>query len=505
MKKYLLITISILSFGMVQSQEVRDGVRYAQGQLSGTSRFRSMSGAFGALGGDFSAINVNPAGSGVFATSQVGITLANYNVKNKSSYYGSKSDESENTFDLLNQAGAAFVFHPDNDKTNWKKFVLSVNYENTNNFDNSKFSFGTNPTNSVGAYFTNRANNIGVPVGDLDNYYYDAFTLREQTAYLGYHAYVINPTDPLNPDNTTYVSNVAPGGNYYQENTFNSKGYNGKLAFNASTEYRDKFYFGINLNTHFVDYRQSTSFYEDNSNSTTSGLTSLRFDQDLQTYGNGFSFQLGAIAKVTKELRLGLAYESPTWYEFTDEMRQVVHSSGYNFGNAGFGTAATDSDVYITYDPYRLHTPGKWTASGAYVFGKSALISVDYSVKDYGNTKFRPNSDYFDPVNAEFKDQLDVASEIRVGGEYRIKQFSLRGGYRFEGSPYKDGRTIGDLNSFSGGLGYNFGYIKLDVSYAYTQRKSDEGFFSYGFTGGANGAEIKSVYNTVSASLVFQL
>ena len=501
MKKYLLLTIAGLSYGFMQAQEVRDGLRYAQSELSGTSRFRSMSGAFGALGGDFSAINVNPAGSAVFATSQVGITAANYNIKNKSSYFGSKNDESENTFDLLNQAGAAFVFHVTNpEKTNWNKFVLSVNYENTNNFDNNSFSFGTNPTNSVANYFVNRANNIGVPVGELDNYYYDEFSLREQTAYLGYHAYIINPSDASNPNSNSYVSNVPPGGNYYQENSFRSTGYNGKLSFNASAQYKDRFYFGLNLNTHFIDYRQTTSFYEDNNNAQT-GLKSLRYDKDLQTYGNGFSLQLGAIAKVTDALRLGLAYESPTWYELTDEMRQTVHSSGYNFGGTGLNSAATDSDYFIAYDPYRLHTPGKWTASGAYVFGKSALISIDYSVKDYGNTRFRPNIDYFNAVNTEFNNELDMAGELRIGAEFRVKKFSLRGGFRHEDSPYKNA-AVGELNGFSAGFGYNFGYTKLDFAYAYAKRKSDRGFFSYGFTDGAN---IKSIYNTASVTLSFEL
>jgi hypothetical protein len=40
-----------------------------------------MSGAFGALGGDLSSLNVNPAGSAVFSNNQMGLTLSNYNVK----------------------------------------------------------------------------------------------------------------------------------------------------------------------------------------------------------------------------------------------------------------------------------------------------------------------------------------------------------------------------------------------------------------------------------------
>ena len=511
MKKYILIAIAGLSFTTIQAQEVRDALQYGQSDLSGTSRFRAMSGAFGALGGDFSSINVNPAGSAVFTTSQVGVTASNSNIKNKSSYFGTQNSESENTFDLLNQAGAAFVFYPNNEKSGWKKFVLSVNYENTKNFDNSYFSSGTNPNNSVGNYFVNRANNANVTVGDLDNFYYDAFTLREQTAYLGYQAYVLNPAgivnpgDVVNPNTTSYVSNIAPGGNYYQENAFLSRGYNGKLSFNAAAQYSDRFFFGLNLNTHFTDYSQSTSFYESNTNSQTTGVRNLRYNRDLYTYGSGFSFQLGAIAKVTEALRLGLAYESPTWYEFNDELRQTVGSTGYNYGspaNPNLSSTLTDTNITIVYDPYRLQTPGKWTGSAAYVFGKSALISVDYSVKDYGNSKFRPNDSYFNPVNNEISDVLDLAGELRIGAEYRIKQWSLRGGFRNEQSPYKNKNTMGDLTGFSGGFGYNFGYTKLDLAYSYGQRDSQQGFFSYGFTDGAN---IKSVNNTVSLSLLFEL
>jgi hypothetical protein len=34
--------------------------------------------------------------------------------------------------------------------------------------------------------------------------------------------------------------------------------------FNAATSYKDKLYIGINLNSHFTDFRKQSSFYEDN-------------------------------------------------------------------------------------------------------------------------------------------------------------------------------------------------------------------------------------------------
>jgi long-subunit fatty acid transport protein len=59
-------------------------------------------------------------------------------------------------------------------------------------------------------------------------------------------------------------------------------------------------------------------------------FSKLRFDNDLYTYGTGFSFQVGAIAKVTNEMRVGLAYESSTWYNLSDELSQKLCKQQFN-------------------------------------------------------------------------------------------------------------------------------------------------------------------------------
>jgi hypothetical protein len=68
MKKIFLINLTVFSISFGYSQEVSDALRYSQDNLNGTARFRALSGAFGALGGDLSSINVNPAGSAVLIT-----------------------------------------------------------------------------------------------------------------------------------------------------------------------------------------------------------------------------------------------------------------------------------------------------------------------------------------------------------------------------------------------------------------------------------------------------
>ncbi len=526
MKKYLLFLLTSLTFSTAQSQEIADAVRYSQDNLTGTARFRALGGAFGALGGDLSSINVNPAGSAVFSNNQVTLTLSNFNNKNNSNYFNTNTSSKENSFDM-NQTGGVFIFKNHDTNSNWKKFSISINYEKTNNFDNSVFSAGINEYNSIDGYFLSYANfgNGGAPVpqeyvntntgesipdlysflgNSLPNGQYPNMTgFAAQQAMMGYQGYIINAIDDTN-NNSPYVSNVTQGGNYYQENNIYTNGYNGKLSFNAATSYKDKLYIGLNLNSHFVDFTKSSSFYESNTNTLSNDYTvrELRFNNNLYTYGSGFSFQLGAIAKVTNEVRLGLAYESPTWFRLTDEFSQSLTAVSKNISGE-LPADVVNPNVINYYAPYKLQTPEKVTLSFGYVFGKTGLISIDYTLKNYSNTKFKPESDsYFRDINNQMSNTLASTGELRIGAEYKIKALSIRGGYRFEESPYKNSLTIGDFNSYSAGLGYNFGACRLDFAYVYGERTSQQSFFNQGFT---DGAKTTTKNNNAVATLTFEL
>ena len=512
MKKYLTLIIIVLASTTIQSQDITDALRFSQDNLNGTARFRAMSGAFGALGGDFSSLNVNPAGSVIFSNNQIALTLNSFGIKNNSSYFGTSTNENSSSFDL-NQFGGVYVVKNDDKSSDWKKFGFALNYENANDFNNSIFSAGTNTLHSAGEYFRYYANlnggesltslqlQTGENITDLYNYLGSTYGFGAQQTFLGYQGYIIEPaTDYNESSNRNYVSLVPSGGNYYQENYIVSNGYNGKLSFNASGQFKDTFFLGVNVNTHFVDYTQTSSFYEENSNNLLSGVQRFRFENELTTRGNGVSIQLGAIAKVSKEVRLGLAYESPTWYEMNDELTQglaVVSADA-------LGELPTDyvnPRIINVYDPYQLQTPGKWTGSFAYIYGKQGLLSIDYSLKDYGSTQFNPRND-FRNANRDISNLIGLSSELRIGGEYRINELSLRAGYRTEQSPYKNGNTIGNLTGFSTGFGYNFGGTKLDLTYSYSERDSQKQFFNVGMTDQAN---INTKNNNITMTLSFEM
>lgn len=508
--KKIFTTVAILALGLIQAQEIStiDALRYSQTSQNGTARFRAMSGAFGALGGDLSATTINPAGSAVYTTSQFGVTLNNSSNKNNSDYFGTATSDKNNSFDL-NQVGFVFVF--DGKEENWNKFTLGVSYENLTDFNNNLFSAGTNPSNSIGNYFTNFANaNGGIDIGLLNlqsnetisslyQYLGENAGFAAQQAFLGYQAFVIDPASDYSQTNRNYVSLVPQGSNYFQENTVVSTGYNGKLTFNAATSYQNKFFFGLNLNSHFTDYRQSTSVYESNTNTPNAGVQRLRFDNDLQTYGNGFSFQLGAIAKLT-DFRVGLAYESPTWLTLNDRTMQGVRAISADAAG-DLPMITVNPNVENLFEPYKLQTPSKWTGSAAYVFGKKGLLSIDYALKDYSNMKFKPQNDY-GGLNNNMQNALDLSGELRIGAEYRIKALSLRTGYRMEQSPYKNDDLMGSLNGYSAGLGYNFGQTKIDLAYSFAERDYNQKFLTSGMT---DAAHVNWKQNNVTLTVLFDL
>jgi hypothetical protein len=507
MKKLNLLFIGILSVSALNAQDISDALRYSQDEIQGTARFRALSGAFGALGGDMSAVSINPASSAVFAQSHASFTLSNVDTNNETQYFNGFTTSSESNFDI-SQGGAAFVFESRSNSP-WRKFTIGVAYDRSNNYDDNWNAVGLNTnddgqfSNSIASYFYDYANGGNIRLQDISlngrlveeayEYIGRQFGFRHQQAFLGYQAYILEP-DADNNDNTSYSANVNSG-NFFHDYLYTSTGYNGKISFNMAAQYEDNLYLGVNLNSHFINYNHTSSLLEDNSNGNL--ITEIDFDNTLSTTGNGFSFQLGGIFKLSPELRLGIAFDSPTWYTIQEETTQYINS------NEAVDDIFYINDILNVYPQYKLQTPSKLTGSLAYIFGTQGLLSFDYSRKDYSKTKFKPESDnLFTDQNALIANTLTDASTYRLGGEYKVKQFSFRGGYRFEESPYKDGTTVGDLTGYSLGVGYNFGNTKLDVTFDQSNRTNETPLYNVGLT---DAAVIDRTNSNVTLSLSFNI
>ncbi len=480
MKRHLTFIV-LLVCAVTSAQNINDVLRYSNENLKGTARFQGMGGAFGALGGDLSALNANPAGSAVFNNSLFTVSGTHYNRDNASRYFGGFSGVTTDDVDI-NQVGGVLVFKSTGNSP-WKKVALAVNYDVVRNF-NDEFSISGNSDQGIDNYFLNFAQ--GIPFGSIllqdGEYIEDAYLdigsdqgYSTQQAFLGYYGGIIDPED-LNDDTSVYNSNTSY--NTVNQNFIRlTTGYNSKFTLNMASQYQNNLYLGASLNFHTVFYDQVDELRESGYNAL-SAIQFVDFANLLHTEGSGFSFSLGAIAKLNQNVRLGGSYPSPTWYRLTDDFSQRINSDladdDINFINFG---------IINLFETYTIKTPAKLTGSLALVFGKDGLLSFDYGYQDMSQAELRPlNDSSFSAVNSNIASELGAVSSFRLGGEYRIEQFSLRGGYRFEQSPYSDGNTIGDLNGYSGGIGYSFGGNRLDLAINRTEQDFNMQLFDTGVT-----------------------
>lgn len=490
MKRLLNLMVALVCIS-ASAQNINDVLRYSTEDLQGTPRFQAMAGAFGALGGDLSALNINPAGVAVFNNSLFGFTGSASNRNNEAIYFNSVSSV-DNTFWDMNQLGGVFVFRNTASNSGWTKLALAFNYDLVENFNNDIIISGNSPQ-GIDNYFLTAAQ--GVPFGSIliqdGEFIEDAYLnigsslgFIDQQAFLGYYGGVIDPVDPSDDNNTAYVSN-AQYSSVNQDYLLSTNGFNSKFSLAMGSQYQDNLYLGAALNFHTVIYEEYREFSE-RGYDPSSPIQFVNFDNFLRTEGTGFSFSLGAIAKLNENIRVGGSYQSPTWYRLTDDTSQRINSDLAD-SDIGF----IDFNIINLFPRYTIKTPGKLTGSMALVFGKEGLISFDYGYQDMSQAELRPTGDpSFASENQFIANELRGVSSYRLGGEYRIEQLSLRGGYRFEQSPFADGGTnaggIGDLRAYSGGIGYSFGSSRLDLAFSRTDREVNEQLFTIGLTNAAN-------------------
>ena len=469
---YIFIITSTFSF----SQSYEDVLRYNSFSQEGTSRFNAMGGAFGALGGDVSAISVNPASSSIFIDSEIAISLNYKNQRIKNLLNNSKSD-SKNDFLSYGGLGAVLVYEN-------RKSKLSVGY-NLNMIGDFKNSFNLSGKNNTGidSYFLYYAD--GIPSEDLliyedettqsvYNYLGNNYGFADQQAFLGYQSFIINESDDgLN----NYVSNSLYN-ELNQNLEVNRLGNHLKHSFNLGTSLNKNLFAGININFHETNFEE-TKYFQEYGYSNSSNVKRVLLKENLLALGNGVSFQLGTILKV-RQLRLGFSYTTPTKLKIKEENSQYIETDITK--NDDLITYEIDPNVINIYDEYQLTLPSKTLFSLAYIFSKRGLISLDYEITKFNNSKFDDKKDsYLNSLNYSIKNKLAGNSEsIRIGGEYRIKNYNLRGGFFSYKGP--DSNLDNRINGVSAGLGINFGYTDFDFGITKSNKYSQNRLFTRGLT-----------------------
>lgn len=384
---------------------------YNNSNSTGSAKYQAMAGSMGALGGEFSTLNSNPAGIGVAIANDFSATLSIANNKNSTSFNNLSNSYKTNNTNLGN-IGGIVVFRTE-DSSPWKFVNVGVNYS----------------YQSIENYIETPENrNINFDILDDDN------TVIDNESLLG-HAY-------------------------------NRYGNTSKMSIGLGTNYDNKLYFGAGLNFHSASLEQyDTAAFASKTYNATDFFD--KQDTPFSESSTGFSASVGVIGKVSQNFRLGAAIETPTWWTI---------SRDYNFyGDSQYGDGVGTEDR-------KLSTPLKATLSAAYVANKDFSLNIDYTL-GLSKPKYKVYGDAETELNDFFNDNFKNSSELKLGAEYRIADFRLRGGYGFSGNPfdaisldsfdangnastvtYKD-IILAKRNTIAAGIGYNFNSFYIDAAY----------------------------------------
>lgn len=456
----MILTIVVVSSLYLSAQYVDQSLMFSQQYYGTTARSKAMGGAFGALGGDFSSLSINPAGVAVYRNSEMSITpTAVYLNETESTVGETTSKDSKYNFNLRN-FGYVSAYSREDGGLN---FGFGLN--RLNNFNQNILTQIFDSDHSRMDAFAQGTN--GIHSSDLVTYddwdpYFNGVPWESKMAWETYLMDVDNPDE--NDEGDQYI-NPFKGDFVNQINSVQREGFINEYLFSIGINLGHKLYLGATASIQDLYYLETTNYTE------WGDFGRFDYFNYARTSGLGYNLKLGAIFRPLPGLRLGAAFHTPTFYDLKES---------YN----GWMSSETDMGDILEESPignysYKLETPYRAIASAAILFGKKAMVSVDYEYIDYRDIKLRRGSDGYDFIdeNEFIKDLYRATNIIRIGAELKpMDGVSLRGGYEYYDNPYnanlEGGQPNADYKNFAytGGIGLRYKNGSFDIAYSMSER-----------------------------------
>ncbi len=496
--KKTTITLGLLlaSAGMMAQTVYTNADLSSTSDVIGTARYVGMGGALGALGADISAISSNPAAIGMYRRSDIALTAGGMWQKDRSYQ---ERNSGRGTFDQMGFVAAFRIDHP---KVRFVNF--SFNYQKRNNLG--------------GAYYADNGNLNGLSQADqfasLANSYYDEKSSPYTLYGAAYDAYLYER------DEKGFYN---PYGAQKNRSSFYTRG--GVQAFdvNFSTNIEDRYYVGLTIGASNVNYDRFTSYTEER-NGSGGYIQDYTIDTDRHISGSGINVKAGTIIRPIEDnpFRVGLAVETPTWYNLKTSAVWDIWSKQYYdselkqdmYLEEGYFKHASLDDNFLEY---RLRTPWRARVSMGSTIDRYFAWGVEYEYANYGKNNMRyPNveEDYWGweeysgstpdrEMNKMNKQVLQGQHTVKLGFELNATDnLALRFGYNYVSSMFKDNArlsqhidsyamdyvsetsymNLSDVNLITCGLGYRFKRFYIDMAYRFRQQDGKYFAFDDSFT-----------------------
>jgi hypothetical protein len=499
---------------------IYDAVRVTGSDLNGTARYVGMGGAMSALGGDITTMSTNPAGIGIYRSSDAMISFGLQRVETESKYSGA-TKSNDQTFGSFDNLGFVYSYKVGNN-TPVRYVNFGFNYRKSKSFDRNTTASGTYAS-SLSEQMANMTNLSGASVDELEASSAFGNQYIPWLGIMGYDSYQVNPW---------YNSNGNLGGYdpFYQsgdevDGVYKSKERGGlhDFDFNVALNIRDRVYFGATIGAHYLDYSRRTTYSEDFYNSGT-GFGGYDLNNYYSVDGSGVDFKVGVIIRPIEDspFRIGAAISTPTFYRLTE----------YNNASINYDVDVYENDQYVAkqgstytqdsngYDlesetTYKVFTPWKYNLSLGYTLGSELAIGAEYEYADYSTCRLKyDDGETMEQETDDASSMLKGVHTFKIGAEYKIiPEFAFRVGYNhvsaamtdnaFKWLPSYSTRTDADysnvkaVNNYTFGIGYRGKSFYADLGYVYSARKEQlHPFHAYELDSNNNYVENVTLANT---------
>ncbi len=451
MKKYILsLTILAgLSPLALQAQSQYTASQFSQYDLNGTARYVGMGGAMGALGADMSTMDTNPAGLGLFRSSEFAMTasLVNTNVDS----YTNDVNKFRGSFDNI-----GFVFA--NKQSNIEPlrfFNFGINVYRQSNWDKTLSSsstfYGASQTDQMAHQVGPHQYANGNTIGGLYPNALDApnFVDNENIPFLGalgWKGSLIEENPAGSQEYRSLISHVNDQAQTIYSNYWGErKGGIYAIDFGLGFNIYDQVYFGASLGIKDVD----TEFHSQYQEQLQGDPSKYTLDTWETTTGTGVDFKIGMIVRPVLEspLRLGFAIHTPTFYKLkTLSSAKIQSDMDMNLDGQITDDELFDYDTTYFYDnngrrvivgdmttKRELYTPWRYNFSLGYTVGREVAIGLEYEYADYSQSSLRyDNGEKMIEENQLIDQYMKGVSTFKLGIEWRAAPgLALRAGYNY--------------------------------------------------------------------------
>lgn len=479
------------------AQTGEDALRFAYRSPALGARMLALGGAAHGGVADAYALYSNPAGLGYFTSSAVSGGLTSLSATDDGLYNAPGFTQSVGHD--VTDTGLDHLAYIAKAPTVRGSLVFGASFGRVNTFDRELRYQGENGANSITDYFLPLPGEFEVDV-EMQNgqpvYFPTFFRPLSLIAFetfaidLDVDAYEQGVAQPFFP--------AVTAGTVLQTGRVNEAGSVRELAFGGAFEAAPGIMVGLSGNVNVGGYSFLRSFQETDFNDDNDGgggtvdFDALEYVERLDADLVGIHLRGGFAAAVTRDLRLGVTIETPTYLSVNESYGTRLTTEFDNGDLFVYGDDASEDALAGEFE-YELLTP--WRLGAGLVFERGdAMLLADAEFVDWSQLEFRSDVDelYFDEQNQRIRDTFDPVVNLRLGVEYGVGPAALRVGAAFQPDPRTDDPLLvgtaadveRDRTFLSAGLGFRASDT-FRIDFGWQQERYDDRYLPYDEVDGA--------------------